>query len=84
MATHNKMKPFCKLLGRRHTLFGANGLLTLVDPIGVCVRRFTQDKESGKWIITNSLGMWVGSAKDTAEAEYIASQYVTAHEKENE
>ncbi len=82
MATSTKMKPYAKALGNGHTLFAANGMLSLVDPIGVCVRKFTLDKESNKWIITNSLGRWVGQAQDLSEAEYLATKYCEQNRKE--
>jgi hypothetical protein len=74
--TTKKIKPYAKRLAPGFTLMGANGVVAIIDHIGVCVRKYSRDQESGKWIITNSLGQWIGYASDQQEAEYLASQYV--------
>lgn len=76
MEAVKKMKPYAKVIAPGFTLLGASGMVAVIDHIGVCVRRYARDHESGKWIITNSLGQWIGYASDQQEAEYLATQYV--------
>lgn len=76
METVKKIKPYAKVISPGFTMLGANGVVAIIDHIGVCVRKYSRDHESGKWIITNSLGQWIGYASDQNEAEYLATQYV--------
>ena len=72
-----------KRLTTEYVTMEAPGFVAIVDSCGVAVRKFKRDNETGRWLVIDSLNMWVGQLETRGDVDEFVHNYVRekAHEK---
>lgn len=76
MATNTIKEYGAKRLTTEYVTMEAPGFVAIVDSCGVSVRRFKRDNETGRWLVIDSLNMWIGSLETRADVNEFINEFV--------